>query len=562
MKLKVLSLSGIILQTFILLLPKIGLAENLYIDNTSPCIQGTLCAGTSWATAWKRFADIGWGTGTNKVGPGDTLFISGGASSKTYQESLSIGASGIAGSPITIRVGQDSDHNGVVILDFTTATGQGNSTSIIAINATGRNYITISGNYNGTNHLKIQNLFNFLNGYNGTGIYAFGESASKRITGILIENIDMNNINNGMRLAYIDKSEIRNCNVTGVRGDVGIEMVGLNSGATWDDTLVHHNNLELLVNSAKPAGASESYNGPDGIQAENGASIYNNKITAKFTTVFTSTQHSDQIQATGRYIKIYNNEFVNVGDSQINYGTSSPNTLFSDLYIFNNIFRMDQDMDAYPEYIRLYASASYGGGTASIAAINNIKVFNNIFLDNNKNAGCDASTPGTGYCPVQIVDFGSSANPTASGNEFRNNIFINMGNGSTGPAIKISPSSNFTASSFTFSNNIFYSVGQTYIKYGSGSAVSAAQWVTNQEGGTGKTSLPQFVSYLPRSASNDLRLKSTDTIARDSGTALSYFETDKEGVTRPQGSGWDIGPYEFAAQGNGSPSAPTNLRIN
>jgi hypothetical protein len=34
-------------------------------------------------------------------------------------------------------------------------------------------------------------------------------------------------------------------------------------------------------------------------------------------------------------------------------------------------------------------------------------------------------------------------------------------------------------------------------------------------------------------------------VAKDAGVSLSsYFTTDKDGVTRPQGSAWNIGAYE------------------
>ena len=68
---------------------------------------------------------------------------------------------------------------------------------------------------------------------------------------------------------------------------------------------------------------------------------------------------------------------------------------------------------------------------------------------------------------------------------------------------------------------------------------------------------PRFVNY----ASNDFHLSSSDGVARDGGVTLSYFSTDKDGVTRPQGTAWDIGPYEFRFSAPNPPAAPTNLRI-
>jgi hypothetical protein len=50
-------------------------------------------------------------------------------------------------------------------------------------------------------------------------------------------------------------------------------------------------------------------------------------------------------------------------------------------------------------------------------------------------------------------------------------------------------------------------------------------------------------------AGNDYHLLATSTAAIDRGISPSYltsvYTTDKDGVTRPQGSAWDIGAYEF-----------------
>jgi hypothetical protein len=57
-------------------------AKNWYVDNAALGVSN----GTSWENAWKSFSSVVWGS----VGimPGDTLFISGGATSKTYHDGL------------------------------------------------------------------------------------------------------------------------------------------------------------------------------------------------------------------------------------------------------------------------------------------------------------------------------------------------------------------------------------------------------------------------------------------------------------------------------------------
>jgi len=49
--------------------------------------------------------------------------------------------------------------------------------------------------------------------------------------------------------------------------------------------------------------------------------------------------------------------------------------------------------------------------------------------------------------------------------------------------------------------------------------------------------------------------------AIDAGVDLgSPYKQDKNAVSRPQGSGWDIGAYEFVGNFNNSPPPPQNLR--
>jgi hypothetical protein len=86
--------------------------------------------GTSWANAWQSFSSISW----NSINPGDVIYISGGSSSKTYNETLTINASGTSGNDITITKGLTGGHNGQVRI------AGGNK---VRVN-TGIKYVTIS----------------------------------------------------------------------------------------------------------------------------------------------------------------------------------------------------------------------------------------------------------------------------------------------------------------------------------------------------------------------------------------------------------------------------------
>jgi len=90
--------------------------------------------GTSWLDAWKSFGDINWGA----ISPGDTIYISGGSSSKTYYEILDVGASGTEGNPVVITGGKDSGHAGEVILD-------GQESLSYGVRVRSRQYVVVRG---------------------------------------------------------------------------------------------------------------------------------------------------------------------------------------------------------------------------------------------------------------------------------------------------------------------------------------------------------------------------------------------------------------------------------
>lgn len=132
-------------------------AANFYVDNAVP----TSGNGTSWSSAWKNFSNIVW----SSLKPGDTLYISGGTSSKTYYETLTVAASGSSAGTITIRNGIDSGHNGKVVID-------GYNKLAYGVYLNGRNYINVS-------NLSVRN-------HSEAGI-----RVQYAIAGVIIENNDI-----------------------------------------------------------------------------------------------------------------------------------------------------------------------------------------------------------------------------------------------------------------------------------------------------------------------------------------------------------------------------------
>lgn len=88
-------------------------ASSWYVDSQA----GGTGNGSSWANAWKSLGAISWGN----VNAGDTIYISGGTSSKSYAGGLNISKSGTAAGYITIDSGanssQPSGHNGEAVIE-------------------------------------------------------------------------------------------------------------------------------------------------------------------------------------------------------------------------------------------------------------------------------------------------------------------------------------------------------------------------------------------------------------------------------------------------------------
>lgn len=458
-----------------------------------------------------------WGSAGVKAG--DTLYISGGSTSKVYTESWAVGASGTAASPIRIGIdASNPQHNGLVIFDYDFA---GDLATFNGITCH-RSHIIFDGEVNGQSRLVISNLRNYLNRYACYGLYA------NSTTGVVVNHLLSTNCNNPVRIASSTGFRVSNCGFYQVRGDAAIDAGGSSGG--WDANLVYSNRFELLCNYAIPSGKSSAYVGPDGVQCSHGLSVFRNTFLSRPTSIYTSDQHTDDLQATGNYLKIYENEFINVGDSIFDYDCYA-NANPHDVWIYNNVFRITNSFDQYPEYFRLYASFN------SVASISNFKIFNNTFIDNN--------------FPYRVIRFDMfRASPTASGIEIKNNLFYNCGGGnSASPIIYIENSTGFTSDSFSFGNNIYYSPTASQYVVFRGTTYTTVNWVNTQEP-TGSTAAPAFVSYAPFAPGNNFRLAAADTVARNRGVSLaSFFTTDKDGNPRGTDGGWDIGAYEFQFSG-------------
>jgi Concanavalin A-like lectin/glucanases superfamily len=464
--------------------------------------------GASWVNAWTSFSAIKWAS----VQPGDAICLSGGRTSQTYTGTMTIERSGTAALPITIAAGHDPGHNGAVILDYSAGGAQNTA---VAISLNGQNHITISG-------LRINNLYNTASGTSSVGIYGSGD------TGITVTDMSFTNDNNPVRITSATRNVISNSYFYRTRGDAAIALAGSTGG--FDSTEVYGNYIETVCQqggSCDQRGSSTSDDGPDGVQNGSGVSVHDNTFKEIVLNETTSRQHPDMIQNQGNYTKVYDNDFVNVGDSNFDYDGFAAGGSVHDIWIYNNVFQILTPIDPYPDFIRLYSSGS------AITSVTNFKVMSNVFAD---------SSAGGGVPPVNICYYaGCAAGATGTGCQVTNNIFVNDGDGSSAGAMLAVEAAG--GSGWTANNNVYYRASNGYVTW-KGTSFSAATFVSTIDK-AGRTALPAFSSYSPGAASNDFHLASADTVATNHGANLSgYFASDRDQVARPASGPWNIGPYQ------------------
>lgn len=377
-------------------------AAPFYVDNTA---TNGLANGTSWSNAWLTPDTINW----NSVGDGDTVYISGGATSQVYssdwQHPLMVGRNNV-----TVSVGQDPGHNGLAIIAGS------------YVDASGRSNVRITGRVNGQPRLMLANFYDTVNRTFANEIYADG---SVRLQ---VDFCVISNVNQCVSLVAASGFNVLS-NLCYARGDAAIRAVNSPDNG-WDSHWVRGNVIYLDFATNQPG-----FLGPDGVQGSHGLTICSNLFKVRLVGYQTSTQHPDYTQVIGNHTQIHSNFFWNIGDSGCDFDWWA-NPTPHDILVFNNVFYIDTPVDPYPEFIRWYASAQ-----KSITSISNFQIVNNTMLGNTK-------------WSVISGTWGASGNPTVTGCRIANNAF-NDG------AFNIASNPALTPTSMTLSNNI-YAPGQIY----------------------------------------------------------------------------------------------------
>jgi hypothetical protein len=270
--------------------------------------------GRDWTNAWSSLSGIVWAS----IKPGDTLYLSGGASGATYNELLQVGSSGASNHPITIRVGQDPGHNSKVTLQ--------------AIGLDNQHWVTINGALSDsfvapTNILGLRPMTNNIGLYcdntNGPGLYLTDPNGIK-LYWLCVQQGRRGTIReahgiwaNVNRRGPTDFNEIKYCWIHHVDDD-GIAWIG-NALAT------HFGHQEVSFSIIENVG-------DDGLEANHGFSVHDCILGPSLFL----NGHPDGIQSGGSYWKIYNNVFHDFFNSWLRLQAMQTN--HHDIWVYNNLF--------------------------------------------------------------------------------------------------------------------------------------------------------------------------------------------------------------------------------
>lgn len=540
------------------------------------------CDGTTWTKGWTTFANIVWDDLDDEE---STLYISGGASGRTYAEVLKVSHN--VDSRLYIKPGSASStptgHAGLITINNRTGGDPADGNGIKIGDAAYAKYVTIDGETTpgaGTRNIKIWRSLEHGIGYRFDGVdqpsnvfryLDIGESGflaattlSTAATGSdthihvadatgFADNLSVRIIlDNG----HFDQFQIDSISGTQINlqaGETiegtasigaaaylydtpyhGIKINGGSDGAIIEYCYIHDNGADginggiTLVLDGYGKGTIRyntiENNFDDAMQLDGSIDVYNNTIDIRESLVKGTSFHADGIQGSYGYWRVYNNLFF-ASNNQVLFFENDQAAGIGYI-IYNNVFSFD-----------------VGGGPALLYSAHNAtgaRTLDNFYFLNNTIDGNDVCTFGVRFVVTTEYTL------TISTSEISNNIFYNIKDSNIEALDYNAGVITYVKAGLLVYNNIFYG-DEPGVNYNAsddagGPYATAGDFNT----GTGFTGNTNSQSLFVDLANNNYRLVAEDTVAKNAGKTLSsYFTTDILGTSRPQGAAWDIGAYEY-----------------
>lgn len=494
----------IILLALALIATHPTLAATYYVDATS---GNDSSAGTSEGTAWQTISKVN----SESFNPGDQILFKRG---ELWREMLDPPSSGNT----THRISFDAYGSGEkpMMIGSDIITGWTlNTTNIWQANITGSVYGMFFDNTTGKEEDDFSNLdnerdWNYTDGkvfiYSSTdptNTYTEIEAAtryyaiySQSENYLEFKNIRIEKAVDGIRLRFTDDSLIENLTCIGRLGTCLYIRNNVNATARYNNISTPNEDMEYQT---------------DGIYSQLNVnnSYHNNHITIANYNVVGHDDGIQMYQDTGT--RIYNNYI-----EQQNNKTSNAQGIYQTAgegvsYYYNNIVFMNGARSNAMHY------GEYAGSNGSVRMYNNIIYQNHPNLDNSyqKGIGLDGT----------------------NGSEIKNNLLYSV---STNRSYLILVDNSPTNLAVDY--NLVYAPNASYILYINNTPITNwASWQAQGVDANGYNTNPLLADPENR---NFTVLEGSDAI--NNGDNLGEtFNDSYNGITRPQGLGWDIGAFEF-----------------